>query len=112
MKRLSIEEVIAHCKRHTDREEKRSSIEELETGSMEQVFMKEYWEHRQVAEWLTELKEYQSLGTPEQLREVDRMYLEKCEEINRLEKKVDNLSKQLAAALKAALAAGMEECVE
>lgn len=102
MERLSIDEVIAHCKRHTDRAEELNSKTLLENGSMEPFFMKEYWEHRQVAEWLTELKEYRSLGTPEQLREVDRLYLEKCEEVNALRE-------QLAAALKAALETGMEE---
>ena len=112
MERLSIEEVLGHCKRHTDRTEELNSKILLETGSMEPVFMKEYWEHRQVAEWLTELKEYWSLGTSEQIREVDRLYLEKCEEVNRLNEKVDNLSKQLAAALKTALDTGIQECVE
>ena len=84
MERLSIEEVIGHCKRHTEREERRTGIVELEKGDMEPVCMKEYWEHRQVAEWLTELKEYRSLGTPEQLRVIDELYLEKCEEVNQL----------------------------
>lgn len=83
--RLCIEEVIGHCKRHMERAERQNSMETLERGSMEPVFMKEYWEHRQVTEWLTELKEYRSLGTPEQLREVDKLYLEKCEEVNKLQ---------------------------
>lgn len=96
MERLSMDEVIAHCKRHTDRAEGIHSKELLETGSMEPFFMKEYWEHRQVAEWLAELKEYRNLGTPAQLREVDKLYLEKCEEVN---------------ALKAQLAA-VQKCVE
>lgn len=103
MERLSMDEIIKHCKRHTEREEKQSSMEELETGSMEPVFMKEYWEHRQVAEWLAELKEYRSFGTPEQLREVDKLYLEKCEEVNRLNKTITNLKMQLAAAVRAAM---------
>ena len=84
MERLSIEEVIGHCKRHTDRAEARNSKTLLERGDMTPVSMKEYWEHRQVAEWLTELKEYRSLGTPEQLRVIDELYLEKCEEVNQL----------------------------
>lgn len=84
MGRLSIDEVIGHCQRNRERHERTSSMEELEKGGMEPYFMKEYWEHRQVAEWLTELKEYWSLGTPEQLREIDKLYLEKCEEVNQL----------------------------
>lgn len=83
--RLSIDEVIGHCRRHTERIEKRSSRMQLEeTPIGDSNFMKEYWEHRQVEEWLSELKEYRSLGTPEQLREVDKLYLEKCEEVNQL----------------------------
>ena len=110
--RLSIDEVIGHCQRHTDRAELLNSKEALENGDMEPFFMKEYWEHRQVAEWLAELKEYRSLGTPEQLREVDKLYLEKCEEVNQLKEQVHNLNAMLAAALKAALEAGMEAAEE
>lgn len=59
MEKLSIDEVIAHCNRHTERMEKMSSRERLEEtpiGNSER--MKQYWEHRQVAKWLEELKVY------------------------------------------------------
>ena len=59
MDRLSIDEVIKHCKRHTERMEShsgRSQLEETPIGNSN--IMKKYWEHRQVAEWLGELKTY------------------------------------------------------
>lgn len=57
MSRLTIDDVIGHCNRHTERTEKHMSRETLENMSIEDnTFMKEYWEHRQVAEWLKELQ--------------------------------------------------------
>lgn len=59
MDRLSIDEVIEHCKRHTERMEShsgRSQLEETPIGNSN--IMKQYWEHRQVAEWLEQLKHY------------------------------------------------------
>lgn len=59
MERLSIDEVIEHCKRHTERMEShsgRSQLEETPIGNSN--IMKQYWEHRQVAEWLEQLKHY------------------------------------------------------
>lgn len=96
MERLSMDEVIAHCKRHTNRAEELNSKALLETGSMEPFFMKEYWEHRQVGEWLTKLKKYQNMGEPEKLWEIDKLYYAKCLEVN---------------ALRAQLAA-VQKCVE
>ena len=58
MERLTIDEVIAHCKRHTERMEShsgRSQLEETPIGNSD--IMKQYWEHRQVAEGLEELIE-------------------------------------------------------
>ena len=41
----------------------------------------------QTAKILTELQEYKNLGlTLEQLKEIDKLYLEKCQEVNRLSK--------------------------
>lgn len=38
-----------------------------------------------IGEAFKRLAEYEAIGlTPDQLREVDRMYLEKCQEVNRL----------------------------
>ena len=59
MERLSIDEIIAHCERETRIAESVFSIKSLETGDMNASFMKLYWEHRQVAEYLKELKAYQ-----------------------------------------------------
>ena len=59
MERLTIDEVIEHCKRHTERMENhsgRTQLEETPIGNSN--IMKQYWEHRQVAEWLEELKAY------------------------------------------------------
>lgn len=58
MERVSIDEIIAHCERNVERNEKAMSKERFETGDMSSWFMKEYWEHRQVAEYLKELKAY------------------------------------------------------
>ena len=56
--RLSIDEIIAHCERHIERCEKARGKWFYENADMSSVFMKEYWEHRQVAEYLKELKQY------------------------------------------------------
>lgn len=66
MERLSIDEVIEHCKRNTqswERAEKNrvrlgAKPRNFETDDMSDNVMKEYWEHRQVAEWLEQLKSY------------------------------------------------------
>lgn len=58
MERLTIDKVIEHCERNVDRHEKTMSRECFETKDMDSWFMKEYWEHRQVAKWLKELKQY------------------------------------------------------
>lgn len=59
MSRLTIDDVIGHCNRHTERTEKHMSRETLENMPIEEnSFIKEYWEHRQVAEWLEELQAY------------------------------------------------------
>lgn len=68
MERLTIDEVIAHCKRNTQRWERAEKDRvclggkprNFETDDMSNNFMKEYWEHRQVAEWLEQLKEYKN----------------------------------------------------
>lgn len=66
MERLSIDEVIEHCKRNTqgweraekDRVRLGAKPRNFETDDMSDNVMKEYWEHRQVAEWLEQLKSY------------------------------------------------------
>jgi len=49
MERLTIEEIIEHCKRKVEIIEKIFNPEILQKEDMCLDFMKEYWEHRQVA---------------------------------------------------------------
>lgn len=42
-----------------------------------------------------ELEEYRSTGlTPEKIREMDNLYLEKCVEVNQLKQQLDDLKKE------------------
>ena len=68
--RLTIDEIIAHCERVVGRKEEINSRDFFETRDMGHYPMKEYWEHRQVAEYLEELKQYRAIGTVEELREL------------------------------------------
>lgn len=58
MGKLTIDEVIGHCERTVERFEKQTSRAALEKRPLEEIFIKEYWEHRQVAEWLKELQAF------------------------------------------------------
>ena len=60
MERLTINEIIEHCKRKVDHIEKtfRRSHLESENCGVADIIYKEYWEHRQVAEWLEELQAF------------------------------------------------------
>ena len=60
MERLTINEIIEHCDRKTGMYEKACDIKYLETTTMNNP-VKEYWEHKQVAEYLRKLKAYESL---------------------------------------------------
>lgn len=60
MERLTIDEIIEHCDRKTSMYEKACDIKYLETTTMNNP-IKEYWEHKQVAEYLRKLKAYESL---------------------------------------------------
>ena len=60
MERLTIDEIIEHCDRKTEMCEKVCDIKYLETTTMNNT-IKEYWEHKQVAEYLRKLKEYEDL---------------------------------------------------
>lgn len=55
--RLSIDEIIEHCDRHTSKVEKHYSRAELETLPLTND-VKMYWEHKQVANYLRQLKAY------------------------------------------------------
>ena len=61
MERLTIDDVIEHCKRTTAKYENLNGINKLETADISLSFIKEYWEHRQVKEYLEELKRYRDL---------------------------------------------------
>ena len=61
MERLTIDDVIEHCKRKTEKYENLNGINTLETADISLSFIKEYWEHRQVKEYLEELKRYRDL---------------------------------------------------
>lgn len=69
MERLTIDEVIEHCNRQTERMENNFGRSQLEEKPMmgNLNIMKHYWEHRQVAKWLKELKEYRDLEEQERL---------------------------------------------
>lgn len=58
MERLSIDEIIAHCERETNREDDFLGTKFFEERPMNTTHMKRYWEHKQVAEYLKELKAY------------------------------------------------------
>ncbi len=61
MDKLTIDEIIGHCERKTEQYERLFGKERLETTPLISSTIKEYWEHRQVAEYLRKLKEYQQL---------------------------------------------------
>lgn len=61
MGKLTIDEIIGHCERKTEQYERLFGKERLETTPLISSAIKEYWEHRQVAEYLKKLKEYQQL---------------------------------------------------
>ena len=60
MERLTIDEIIEHCDRKVEKYEKACGVKYLETTVMGNG-IKEYWEHKQVAEYLKKLKEYEGL---------------------------------------------------
>ena len=60
MERLTIDEIIEHCDRKTGMYEKACDVKYLETTSMDNP-IKEYWEHKQVAEYLRKFKYYEDL---------------------------------------------------
>ena len=60
MERLTIDEIIEHCDRKTGMYEKACDVKYLETAVMGNR-IKEYWEHKQVSEYLRKLKDYEEL---------------------------------------------------
>lgn len=61
MEKLTIDEIIGHCERKTEQYERFYKREYLETMPLTSSAIKEYWEHKQVAEYLKKFKEYQQL---------------------------------------------------
>ena len=61
MGKLTIDEIIGHCERKTEQYERLFGKERLETTPLISSVIKEYWEHKQVAECLKKFKEYQQL---------------------------------------------------
>lgn len=82
--RMSIDEIIEHC-RNTCHD-----IEETAKIRRREVESKTYREHFSTALYLEELLTYQATGlTPSQIIEIDRLYREKCEELGRVKKKLE-----------------------
>ena len=54
--KLTIDEVIEHCEKHIEVGERVFTKEELNIEPFMNNSIKQYWEHKQVAEWLRELK--------------------------------------------------------
>ena len=101
--RLTIDEIIGHCERHTERFETYSSRMQLEeTPVGDSNYMKEYWEHRQVAEYLKELKQYRELGPVAELEEdalmvrADRILLDEYMKLGSVEECRKAVEKQKA----------------
>ena len=88
MIKFTIDEVIEHCNKTCEQ------MERFAVASNQEIISKSYSEHYQVSEWLEKLKGYEKIGlTPQQLIEVDKLYLEKCREVNQLKAEIEILSK-------------------
>lgn len=61
MGKLTIDEIIDHCERKTEQYERFHEREYLEAMPLTSLVIKEYWEHKQVAEYLRKLKDYEDL---------------------------------------------------
>ena len=68
--RLTIYEIIEHCKRKVRKIESMFRKEHLESDNcgVADIIQKEYWEHRQVANYLRELQQYRAIGTVEEFK--------------------------------------------
>lgn len=75
MKRLSIDEVIEHCNKTCD------SIKNVSVARGTQIESKQYQEHYQVGEWLTELKKVRQFIEPLRNFNTHNCYLEELKEI-------------------------------
>lgn len=71
---LTIDEIIGHCKRQVQRFDDCYGYGFFETAPLESNATKEYWEHKQVAAYLEELKSYREAKvhqTNEDVRLID-----------------------------------------
>lgn len=75
--KLTIDEVIEHCETHIEVGERVFTKEELNIEPFMNNSIKQYWEHKQVAEWLRELEQYRVLGTVEELKETKEKQIPK-----------------------------------
>lgn len=72
--KLSIEEEIQHCEK---------------TMKIYPYYTRMHQEHAHIKEWLEELNEYRATKlNPKQVSEIDALYLEKCQEVNRLQEEI------------------------
>lgn len=69
MEKLRIDEIIDHCNRKVKWWEKLISREKFENRDANDSSDREYWEHRQVAEYLKELQQYRAIGLSPELIE-------------------------------------------
>lgn len=81
MERLTIDEIIEHCDRKTEMYEKACDVKYLETTTMNNP-IKEYWEHKQVAECLRKLKDYEDLEEQSRLVKLPCKYVYYIVDIN------------------------------
>ena len=61
MERLTIQEIIEHCERKIEGYDKKDNLEFLYREPLTNL-SKEYWEHKQVAEYLEELMKYRQMS--------------------------------------------------
>lgn len=60
MERLTIDEIIEHCNRNSKNYERNVPLDVLQSQPLTNT-TKLYWEHKQVSEYLKELKQYRDL---------------------------------------------------
>ena len=100
---LTIDEVIEHCNKTCEQ------MKSFAVISKREITSKAYAEHYQVSDWLKRLKQYEDLGlTPQQLMEVDKLYLEKCEEVNQLNAQIETLSNANGSLVRSNLRIGVK----
>lgn len=95
MNKLTIEQIIEECNNICAGYEAASMTngEPIEN-------QREYMKHYQVAEYLIELREYRDTGlTPEKLREIDRLYAEKCKEVAEYERDIADVVNKVVYAV-------------